>query len=143
MYFFYSCSDLYIIDNPYFVEDISIMICTGGTWERVDGTMEYRPLGSLRRTLECSEFEYIHYSRFKERVAAKVNLPVDGFRMTYQFPFSSSNQNDAVVVDIADAEDFKVFVKKAFKTTHGPVTLYVVESVPVGSSSSSPLLLTR
>ncbi|XP_035845021.1 uncharacterized protein LOC118491380 [Helianthus annuus] len=130
------------MDVPDPVKYISIMICAGGAWERVDGIIEYRPLGFLRRTIECSEVEYYQYSNFIKRVAAKVNLPVNGFGMTYQFPFSSSNQNDAVVVDIADAEDFKVFVKEAFKTTHRPVTLYVVESVSVGSSSL-PLLLTR
>ena len=49
--------------------------------------------------------------------------------MTYQFPLSSSNQNKTVVVDIVDDEDVEVFIDMAVKTSHGLVTLYVVEPV--------------
>ncbi|XP_035845020.1 uncharacterized protein LOC118491379 [Helianthus annuus] len=63
-------------------------------------------------------------------VASKLNASLEtGFRMTYQFPLSSSNQNKTVVVDIADDEDVEVFMDMALKTTNGLVTLYVVESV--------------
>ncbi|MFS7951506.1 hypothetical protein Hanom_Chr07g00595971 [Helianthus anomalus] len=101
------------------------MICTGGAWKLDNGVIQYTPLGFMRRTIECQE--YVKYTEFKSRVSAKVNLPFDGFRMTYQLPVSSSNQNNTVVVDIADDEDLQVFIKEALNTTHGPATLYVVK----------------
>ncbi|KAI7727021.1 hypothetical protein M8C21_007508, partial [Ambrosia artemisiifolia] len=89
-------------------QKVKIIICTGGTWETIHGVLRYRPT----------------------YVAKKLNASLEtGFRMTYQFPLSSSNKNKTVVVDIADDEDVEVFIDMALKMSHGLVTLYVVESV--------------
>ncbi|MFS7951473.1 hypothetical protein Hanom_Chr07g00595551 [Helianthus anomalus] len=109
-------------------EKVRIIICTGGAWETIHGVLRYRPVGLAKRILQLPL--NLSYSEMMTCVASKLNASLEtGFRMTYQFPLSSSNQNKTVVVDIADDEDVEVFMDMALKTTNGLVTLYVVESV--------------
>ncbi|KAI3802471.1 hypothetical protein L1987_30603 [Smallanthus sonchifolius] len=110
-------------------QKVKIIACTGGAWETVYGVLRYKPVGLPRRILQLPL--NLTYSRLMTCVARKLNASLEtGFRMTYQFPLSPSNKNKNVVVDIADDEDVEVFMDIALKTSHGLITLYVVEPVP-------------
>ncbi|MFS7951488.1 hypothetical protein Hanom_Chr07g00595761 [Helianthus anomalus] len=126
-------------DYETYVRKFRILTCTGGSWEVINGVMEYTPLGLMRRTFEIP-VELTH-SELMTWVARKLNLSVDiGFKMSYQFPLSSSDPNKTVVVDIADDEDVEIFIEMAKEPDHGLITLYVTENLPSGQDQSCALM---
>ncbi|MFS7951484.1 hypothetical protein Hanom_Chr07g00595671 [Helianthus anomalus] len=113
---------------------VRIFACTGGSWEIVNEVSTDKPLRLAGRILQLPL--NLTYSELKSKVARKFSLSEKhGFRLTYQVPLSSSDQNAThMVVDIADSEDVLVFLDMALKTSNGLITLYVVGSVPSHNS---------
>ncbi|KAM0011704.1 hypothetical protein Hdeb2414_s0002g00049951 [Helianthus debilis subsp. tardiflorus] len=106
-------------------QKVRMLACSGGSWTTEDGyTMVYRPSTLMRRTLELP-FDST-YSQMKSCVGKKLKLsPHYDFRMSYQLPLSSSDENKPVVVEIADDEDVEIFMDIANKASHGLLTLYI------------------
>ncbi|GJU82231.1 putative reverse transcriptase domain-containing protein [Tanacetum coccineum] len=99
-------------------ETVKIRVCKGGSWERVDGVLEYMPLNWVKRTLILPLLP--SYSCLLEAVFERLEIDANsGFMVTY------NSDNDIVeVCDDLEVNEFMKFVVKSSRI----VTLCIVES---------------
>ncbi|GJX29262.1 hypothetical protein Tco_0237341 [Tanacetum coccineum] len=106
-------------------ETVKIRVCKGGSWERVDGVLEYMPLNWVKRTLILPLLP--SYSCLLEAVFERLEIDANsGFMVTY------NSDNDIVeVCDDLEVNEFMKFVVKSSRI----VTLCIVESSVNGRQS--------
>ena len=111
------------------VDHVWIDLCFGGSWDNVNGVLQYMPL-PINLQLKLS-LQKLTYETLMLRVSNKLNLePLSGFRLSYQ-----RNGKVYLLTDNEDVERFIAYIS----VSSNDVTLYVVEprSSEVGSLAGS------